>query len=78
VIRDRVAGEWQHPGGEADALVLVLADRRHQLGEHNLHDVLGLTAVVDKALHVADHVGPVTDIEEMKAFGVPLLGEGDC
>jgi hypothetical protein len=77
VVEGRIPRHPQYPGAERHLALLVLAYDGHELGEHDLGDVLGVVAISDDALDVALHVVGVAHVEEVHRTRVPLLGAGD-
>ena len=74
VVEREVARHGGDPGGERHVALLVAVDRRHQLREHVLRDVLGLVAVADDPAHVRAHVVGEAHVEEVQRAGVAGLG----
>ena len=80
VVQGHIASDPEDPGRERHVTRLVAVDRRHQLGEYVLRDVLGLVGVTDDAAHVAADVVGEADVQEVQRTHITLLraGNGRC
>jgi hypothetical protein len=70
-------GHPQQPSDERHVALLVLGDRRHELGEHLLGHVLGIVVIAHDRADVAVDVVGVTQVDEAHRVAIALLGTGD-